>query len=217
MNDERIAPPLSGEIMSGPGAARDKRAPDGDFVDADFVTVRPGSAPGQTTSAHVAEPAPGPASGLDILKSSSHDPARTRRAGPMFWLFGLCLVVGAFWVSGGHALVSRPQPEAPAAAAPRQSGQTLRIVDVASRIEKTGDGTYLMVDGQVVNEGQLPAALPGLDISVNGRDGATVRYFLGTNERRLAPGERFTFSSRLHAPRDGAESVTVDFRKEGGV
>src|SRR5690606_32641561 len=118
------------------------------------------------------------------------------------------------WVSGGHALVSRTDTPGATASTPPVA-VALRLAGISSRIERQADRSFLLVDGEVLNEGSAGAALPGLEIRVAGKDGRVTRYFLGTSGRSLEPGGRFACSSRLEAPKDGVETVTVDFRKEG--
>ena len=126
-------------------------------------------------------------------------------------MFGLALAAGAFWVSGGHALMRETaQPttiEVPTEAA-------FRIEDVASRIEDAGGRQVLFVDGVAVNGGGRAATLPSIEIRVTGSGGRVLRYKLGTSPTQLAPGARFSFSSRLEAPRDGVKSVQVVFADE---
>lgn len=211
MTDENMARPFSGEIMAGsPRASTPRPAPD--VIDAEYVTVDPVAGTVRSEA-----PAGGPAAaspGMDILRGGKAERRRHERGGPLFWAGSLFMVAAAFWVSGGHALMARPQPASPVV---RAQGPELRIARVESRIERRGARAFLLVDGEVANDGATGAALPGLDISVAGKDGRTTRYFLGTSDRVLAPGERFAFSSRLDAPKDGVESVTVDFRKEGSL
>ena len=205
--------------MSDPASAG--RKPAGDVVDAEFVTISGNaepSAPRESTPRAAVFDAP-PASGMDILRGGTDAAAivGTRRGGPVFWLGGVVMVLAAFWVSGGHALVSRPaQATAPTSTRPAASSHAgLRIADVVSRTEKRGERGHILVDGSVANDGSAPARLAGLDIVVTDNSGRTTRYALGTGGRAIAPGERFAFSSRLDAPREGAKSVTVDFSKEG--
>jgi len=214
MSDDRIARPVSGEIMSGAAAAPAARREPADFVDADYETVH-----NTAESRHVeAVGFPNRAqrsAGMDILKGSdSRAGARGKPAGPLFWLFGLALALGAFWVSGGHALVSHPAE--PPLAAPSASPQPpLRIVDVTSRLLRDDTGSFLVVDGTVSNTTDGPLPIPALSIRVTGRDGLSKSYFLGTNGHVLEAGSRFPFSSRLAAPNEGVGTVTVDFRREG--
>ena len=69
----------------------------------------------------------------------------------------------------------------------------------------------LFVDGEAANDGPAAELLPPLEIVVAASDGSTTRYRLGTNGRRLAPGETFAFSSRLDAPKSGVKTVSVMF------
>lgn len=212
MNDDRMARPVSGEIMSGAAASASVRtARGGDVVDAEFVSM-PAAAAQRTEAPAAQAPVSPAAKGMDILKDADAGGPRSRRAGPAFWLFGMVLVAGAFWVSGGHALVSRPASPPPAVEAdPREA---LRIMRVESRIEKNAGRAFVLVDGEVVNTGDRHAVLPSLDIRVTDGAGRSTRYVLGTGETRLAPSGRFPFSSRLEAPPDGVGTVTVDFATE---
>lgn len=215
MTDENMARPFSGEIMAGgPRAPAPRPAPAADVIDAEYVTVDPATGAAFPQPSAPATGAATASPGMDILRGGEAGRGRRERAGPLFWAGGLFMVAAAFWVSGGHALMARPQPAAPAV---RAAAMPLRIANVESRIERRGARAFLLVDGEVANDGAAGAALPGLEISVAGSNGRTVRYFLGTSGRVLAPGERFAFSSRLDAPKDGVESVTVDFRKEGSL
>jgi hypothetical protein len=222
MTDDRTARPLSGEIIAGIPREAERRggerrigerrqAPD--VVDADFVTIATGMPDARPAREQPEPPRREASPGIDFLKGGNE--RATQRGGPLFWALGLCLVLGAFWVSGGHALVLRPQAGAPEIASKPSGRGALRITGVSSRIEQQGGRFFLLVDGEVANDGGAGATVPGLEISVAGKDGRTTRYFLGTSRTPLEPGRRFTFSSRLEAPKDGVETVTVDFRKEG--
>ncbi|MBO6724225.1 MAG: hypothetical protein JJ911_01010 [Rhizobiaceae bacterium] len=216
MSDERMARPVSGEIMTD-GRTREtgrQRRHGDDVIDADFETILPDS---KTTAQQRApqSPPPGQAQGgMDMLRSAER-PER-RNGGPVFWIFGLALVFGAFWVSGGHAIVSRDDGARQDATSVSPFKQPLRIVDVVSRIDRKGERSFLMVDGAVNNPSDRPAMVPPLAITVTGLDGRETYYYLGTNERTLGPGQRFDFSSRLRTPNGGVRTVTVDFKKEGG-
>jgi hypothetical protein len=211
MNDDRMARPVSGEIMSGAaGGPSSRAARGGDVVDAEFVSMPAAAASPRTETPSAQAPVPPAAKGMDILKGE--DGPRSRRAGPAFWLFGMVLVAGAFWVSGGHALVSRPASPPPVVETdPREA---LRIMRVESRIEKNAGKAFVLVDGEVVNTGDRHAVLPALDIRVTDGAGRSIRYVLGTGDKRLAPSGRFPFSSRLEAPADGVGTVNVDFSTE---
>jgi hypothetical protein len=212
MSDERMARPVSGEIMTD-GQRGDRpqapRAGSDDIIDADYETI-------VRHSPKSAEPEPVPGEtrdrgGMDMLRGGK-DRREPQKGGPLFWTVGMAMVFGAFWVSGGHAIVSHDSGTGqPAAVTPFK--QPLRIVNVVSRIDRRDDRAFLMVDGEVTNPGSSGATVPPLAIIVTGLDGRETRYYLGTNEKVLAPGDRFAFSSRLHAPSEGVRTVTVDFRK----
>src|SRR4051812_42933935 len=83
----------------------------GDVIDAEFETLRPNPAerllpPGPNATIRTAA---APAQGLDTLRKSQANAKgqAPSRGDPIFWTVGISLVIGAFWVSGGHALVSQ--------------------------------------------------------------------------------------------------------------
>ena len=93
------------------------------------------------------------------------------RGGPVFWVVGLGLAAGAFWVSGGHALV-RQAPFATEAEPAQPIVNPLHIVDVTSRVEEHGGRPILFVEGKAVNEDRTARTLPRLEIDVTANDGA---------------------------------------------
>lgn len=209
MTEHDKARPLSGEIMTG-ASGSGRAAPAHAFTDVQFETVsreRADAAAGEQRATSPREDV----RGFDMLRPQDGPDARrehTRRAGPAFWLAGLVIVFGAFWVSGGHALVR----QLPIPAILEKQGP-LRLGTVESRVEQRADGAVLFVEGSVENRGASPRAVPPLTITVNLEGGRTDRYFLGTNEAVLAPGERYSFSSRMEAPTNEVQSVSVTFRE----
>lgn len=221
MADQWNARPVSGEIMTAaPAAATGARVGADlvhDFVDAEFETVAPEIRTDGRTSAGagtvlVADIAPIP--GMDMLRCAEVDPGTvgSRHGGPFFWLAGVAIAAAAFWVSGGHALVLRP---AISTAEPSVATALLRIHDVRSRVERSGDRVMLFVDGEAVNDGHAAAELPPIQIRVATPDGHVTRYNLGTAERSIAAGGRFSFSSRVEVHRNGVKSVSVEFKENG--
>ncbi|MGE0502448.1 MAG: hypothetical protein AB7I79_15955 [Rhizobiaceae bacterium] len=204
MAEEPKPRPVSGEIMTGalPHGGRGRQA---DIVDAEFVSL-PSAARTRPGTESTASPA-APAQGMATLIAPAGQ-TRPSRGGPMFWSFGVAFAACAFWVSGGHALVRPPEPAATMGA---RDAHGLRIVDVRHRVRESAAKRMLQVDGAAVNEGKYPRMLPGIEIAATGRDGRMTRYKLGTSDRPLQPGGRFDFSSRLEAPKDGLERVTVTF------
>ncbi|MGN6468534.1 MAG: hypothetical protein ACTHLC_02995 [Rhizobiaceae bacterium] len=198
---------VSGEIVTGAAAATGVAArPSADVIDAEFETVTPVPAAGPQSPSGFTGNAPQP-SGLDVLKRPETPPRQRRQpGGAAFWTFGLGLVAAAFWVSGGHALL--PSIHLPAFLQP---GPSLKIASVRTRVEKIDGHTILFVDGSAVNETGRTIEVPPLAISVEGENGRTTRFFLGTRDREVAAGETFAFSSRLEVPKDGAKSVSVSF------
>lgn len=205
MNEHDKARPVSGEIMTG-DAIRNDTTRQGDVSDAEYETVGASSDMARRRFKPAA-----PATGLDFLKAGADDAAvdrRGRQGGPLFWSFGLTLVMLAFWISGGHALVRNVVLPAPS-----ERLQPLRIGEVKSRIENRNGRDVLFVDGRAENHGGSATALPPIEITVTDSNGTATRYFLGTNDAELQPGDRYSFSSRLEAPRYGVKSVSVSFRE----
>lgn len=214
MSDERNARPVSGEIIEVAAEPAKSGRPAADVIDAEFETLRPG----QDDRIVIAAPMAGigtasaPSLGLDSLRKNEQAaaPAVRSRGGPIFWIVGLALVAGAFWVSGGHALVRQA---APVGETRIQPANPLKITDVTSRIEDHGGRSILFVDGKAVNDSQQEQVLPPIGISVSGNDGQVMRYRLGTSQDTLPPGGHVGFSSRLEAPKDGVKSVSVTFQE----
>jgi hypothetical protein len=216
MPDERKARPVSGEIMAAPLAGAESSEPGftrNDAVDAEFETVRPAEPAHGRDFTSIGTAAP-PIQGLDSLRKSDAAPPTQGpvRGGPVFWIVGLGLAAGAFWVSGGHALV-RQVPFAGESAPAQSIVNALHIVDVASRVEEHGGRSVLFVDGKAVNDDRVARTLPRLEIDVTANDGTVLRYNLGTSAEPLAPGAAFGFSSRLEAPKEGVKSVSVTFQE----
>lgn len=218
MPDERKARPVSGEIMAAPVAGTEPAEAGlvrADVVDAEFETIWPDGPTASDARAFtsIGTAAP-PIQGLDSLRKSdaaSRSPGPAR-GGPLFWLVGLSLAAGAFWVSGGHALV-RQAPLAGETAPAQSIVNALHIVDVKSRVEEHGGRSVLFVDGKAVNDDRVARTLPRLEIDVTANGGTVMRYNLGTSPEPLAPGAAFGFSSRLEAPKEGVKSVTVTFQE----
>jgi hypothetical protein len=227
MVDERNARPVSGETMSGknvsgeimsgeimvgvPREAASKNTPSVDVIDADFVVLAGSPAATEPSHAAAATAIPSqqaPIDGMGMLKQDEAPDGRPfgARGGPIFWVAGLGLVAAAFWVSGGHALVR----QAPFVVAPKPAA-ALRISEVDSRVDSTGAKPVLFVDGEAMNDGTAEAPMPALEIMVTDNSGQITRYRLGTSGRRLTPGERFAFSSRLDVPKNGVKTVSVGF------
>ena len=228
--DSRMLP-LNGEILGRDGPQDGLRfgaAEPAEVEDISFETVVPGrsrpvlaqddmtSRPEPRTGARTAfTPSSGGSEGdaggaMRMLRGGEGEPAAgflARNGGPAFWLTGLALVAGAFWISGGHALVWRD------AVAPAASGFV--IANVASTIEDHGGRKMLRVDTMVENRGSDTRFLPELLLDVHGPDGSVSRYKLGTNRGQLKPGGSHLFSSNLAAPKVGVARVSVRLGSKG--
>lgn len=193
-----------GEIMTdSPRSPRDK-AERPDVADAEFETIDRESLP--------AAPLFGTrktAKGMDFLtQPPAADTPAPRNGGALFWASGLTLVVLAFWVSGGHALVRQA-----VLAVPVETIHPLQIAGVESRVESHNGRDVLFVSGAAENHGATTQPLPPIEIAVIANDGAVTRYYLGTSEAELTPGGRYAFSSRLEPPRNGVKIVAVTFQE----
>ncbi len=217
MSDERNARPVSGEIMAAGGHAGEATRPgrvSGDVVDAEFETLRPD--PADRLSAVSAIPSIGtaaaPAQGLGSLRKSGGGAAArwgSARGGPVFWIVGVSMAAGAFWISGGHALVLPASSGIPVQQ--RSSANPLKIAGVKSRVEDRDGRSILFVDGSAINEGSHEIPLPPIALSVTGNGGDVMHYRLGTSSDALPPGGHFNFSTRLEAPKEGVKTVSVAF------
>lgn len=210
MAEQRKARPVSGEIMAAD--ARDTFAQPiavdlPDIVDADFEVIATSHARAESAEAQQAFAGPAAsAGGMEMLRATrAGRHASPVRGSPVFWLAGISLAAMAFWVSGGHAVVR-------AAAFPLAwQAPSLRIGEVASRVDSSGSRPVLLVDGAAFNDGRTAAQIPPIDIAVAGNDGKILRYRLGTGADPVAPGARWAFSSRLEVPMNGIKTVTVAF------
>lgn len=206
MMDRSNRRPVSGEIVTAdaePAGAPDRSGWLGrgeDVLDAEFEIVG-----GPSASAIPVEPAARSEAkpGLSMLERPIGERGHFRtRGGPLFWATGLAMAAAAFWISGGHVLFAMPD---------LGLGETagLRISSVDSRVEGIGGRPILHVEGGLTNDGAAALPVPPIGIDVTASDGATTRYLLGTNGGVVRPGERFTFSSRLVAPKSGVASVSL--------
>lgn len=109
MADGWNARPVSGEIMTATAAAvmepPARPARGADIVDAQFEPIVPGERTGSRAARHRRRPA-APPQGMDVLRRIE---PRSERAGynrPFFLLAVVMLAMIAFWISGGHVLLS---------------------------------------------------------------------------------------------------------------
>ncbi len=215
MADAHTARPVSGEIMAGMAGEAAGAAPTvdavHDVIDADYEVLPRDNAPPPAARPPLQGTAAGlpPLGGMDMLRKPEEAPARApaSRGGPVFWVAGLGAVLAAFWISGGDALVR----QAPLFAAGGEGPAAFTLSGVSSRVDASGAKSLLFVDGEAANDGSRASPLPPLKIRVTGEDGRVTSYTLGTSGRPLAPGERFTFSSRLEVPKNGVRTVSVAF------
>lgn len=201
MSEHPQTRPVSGDILpSGAPVRREGPAVSGDIIDAEYVSVGAPSAPHSRKSQ----------TGLSVLAHSGDD--SDQRGGPVFWSAGLILVLAAFWISGGHALIGR------FSAGQDLSAQgELQVSGLQTREENSGPRTVLQIDGQILNPASVPLPMPGLVINVEAKSGEIIRYALGVGQDSLAAGERYDFSSRLQAPAGGTQRVFITFENTGAA
>ncbi len=147
-----------------------------------------------------------PVAGLSFLAKQVPSPTAwfSKPGGAAFWAVGIGLAAIAFWVFGGHTLVT-------GGGNAHTDHAALTLMGVTSRVDGTGKKPILLIDGEAGNDGGTFATVPPIEIRVASLDGTMVRYKLGTSSPTIGPGERFVFSSRLEVPKNGVKSVSVTF------
>lgn len=207
MADLGTARSVSGEMMTGRPTQDRGAAERGDVIDADYVEVMPELRP--ANPADDAAPPPGAARTGMAMLNRRENPGRLRvptRGGPLFWLAGGLAAFGAFWVSGGHAMMPVGQ-----LFSTEPDAADLQIGNVRSRAEAIEGVEALVVDGDIRNEGEISGRVPPLAVQVLSQQGETTVYRLGTLRTPLAPGAKYSFSGRLDMPNDGVKTVSVTF------
>ncbi len=203
MNRGSDSRPVSGEILTappnrdGPGSDSER-----DFVEAEYETVIGQHQKLDRGIDKAEEPGATPI-GLDILSRGKAN-ATDGKAGPVFWLAGAVMIAVAFWVSGGHTVMSDRTIRL--ASAPKIP---LMIEGVSSKVERRGSEPYLLVEGRVVNGGDRSLPLPDLIIQVKATNGSITRYRIAGGEERIVAHGLYAFSSRLGTPESGIENVKV--------
>lgn len=203
MAGDTVSGPVSGEILAGRTArGGDRSQSDRDIVEAEYETVigRHGRQGRPTDSAEESESSP---FSLNIL-SDSDQAERNRKGGPAFWLVGAVLIAAAFWISGGHTLVSASTIQLAS-----KPSSPLTIIDVRSRMERRGSQPYLVVEGMVANDSAANQTLPDLIIQVRAGDETITRYRIAGGDEEIVAGGRYAFSSRLGSPASGVKDVKV--------
>lgn len=199
MAERSTLPPLSGEIMTGP-ARREETWRVEDAVDAEYEIVRPDAADARPATA--ARPLPDAPAGMDMLNRRAAPAPRFQPAGWGFWAGGVALAAAAFWVAGGHSLVTR-------AIDAQEPSDTLRVALLSSHVAQNGARRQIVVDGALDNPAQRASALPDVLIHVVAQDGATTRYRVSSGGGEIEPGGLWRFSSRVDAPPAGVRSISV--------
>lgn len=206
MAQDRVSRPVSGEILAGDvNRSGNEPLSERDIVEAEYETVV-GRHEKLNRAVDSSSDNESSLFGLNILNNRDK-PEPGGRASPAFWIAGAVLVGAAFWISGGHSLVSHSDFQLASAPAP-----SLTIQDVKSRIERHRSKPYLMVEGVVVNDGGQRVALPDLIIKVTAIDGLVTRYRIAGGNEQITSGGKYAFSSRLGAPQSGVDNVKVTIR-----
>ena len=203
MNRGSDSRPVSGEILTArPNREEPGSVSERDFVEAEYETVVGRHQKLSPDIKKIDETVNAPF-GLEILSGEKNDPTGGK-AGPLFWIAGALLIAVAFWISGGHTIVS-DQPINLATA----SQNPLAIEGVSSKLERRGSNPYLLVEGKVLNGSDRSLPLPDLIIQVKASDGSITRYRIAGGEERILAYGQYAFSSRLGTPQSGIENVKV--------
>lgn len=102
------ARPVSGEIMTARAASAEPRSYselDADIVDAQFEAIAPGARVHDHAPPRRRETA-APPQGMDVLRRAGPKLERPSYSGTFFLLGVATLATVAFWISGGHVLLS---------------------------------------------------------------------------------------------------------------
>jgi len=177
-----------------------------DIIEADFEVIAtdrmlPPDSP-SVTRTDIGDPV----AGLTFLAKQVPAPTAwfSQPGGAAFWSMGIGLAAVAFWVFGGHTLIT-------GGANAHSDHAALTLMGVTSRVDGTGNNPILLIDGEAGNDGGTFATVPPIEIRVASLDGSVTSYKLGTSSPTIGPGERFAFSSRLEVPKNGVKSVSVTF------
>lgn len=203
MARDTVSRPVSGEILAGPANHDGNGSPsERDVVEAEYETIVGRYARKDRT---VEGAGTDNASLFELNILSSRDKSESNgKAGPVFWAVGIVLVCAAFWISGGHTIMTGN-------AAVLASGPITPLVieDVRSRVDSSGSRAYLLVEGAVANDGSQDLPLPDLIIQIKSNEGSITRYRIAGGSEEIVSGGRYAFSSRLGTPQSGIESVKV--------
>ena len=210
MSDRSSTSAASGVFGARPNASFAPDIVDAEYVVVDAVDV---SDRRQSVEAETIQPTLPPQvdmpslGGMDMLRRRAlrAGTPSPKNGGPLFWVFGGALVAGAFWVSGGHAVIR------PLLMQVNEPDQGLRIASVISKVDRSGLRPVLQIDGQAVNDGGAATSMPSLNIEVLSPAGGSMHYKLGTAGSQVEGGASFAFSSRLDLPKDGVKTVFVTF------
>ena len=95
---------------------------------------------------------------------------------------------------------------------PALPGEGLLVDPVTPRREKDGDVPYLVIEGEVVNKSDIDRDVPPLIAILSDAEGVQIQHWTFRVEvRRLKPGERVPFSTRLANPSERAAGINIVF------
>ena len=156
------------------------------------------------------------AEGPSPTPSAARAPRSSRgvRVPSGFLLMGLWIALAALLVAGRERIV-RALPQTARLYAGIGLGVNLRgleLAGVSSRLVTADGGPVLVVEGEIRNVAGREAAIPGLELSVQGADGRTLYTWTNETPRRtLGTAQAERFRARLAAPPAEAREVLVRF------
>ncbi len=205
--------PVTGEILPADHARAQPGTADrfADAEDAVFETLGPAPGPSrdageQKTADPMRKSAPGDgAANLNVLRGERERPLSglgnhfRQTGGPVFWGLAVTLVASAFWISGGHALLT-------GSGAARGA---LVIADVQARPGDNPAAGFMLIEATVENRGTASHRIPPVIINIEGDNGNSRQFRLPARAGNLAPGAHHLFSGRVPMPKNGVDTVSV--------
>lgn len=190
--------------------------PSGTIIDAEYEEITAVEMPRHTTDSRDPQPAgqarhkaryDGEAGCLDLFgRSLKLTTAASKKSGfAGFAAATVALSVVSFWISGGHAAVTRLLAERPAAG-------RLAIADVSTRLGLVDGMSVAIVDGIIRNDTAEPQAVPAIAIRMAAA-GAVPPVRAQAVDAMLDPGQSTGFRARLPVPEGSDAAVTVAFEE----
>jgi hypothetical protein len=152
MGDHANPRPVSGEIMTRASVLHKHPGRGMDVHDAEYVTLElsePAHLPHRPSSLVGWSHAASGSIGMLRRKGGQSIPAGTIGRGPGFWALAILVSLGAFWASGGHALLGKSVPFA----RPTEPREPVGVERVRSRVESRNGRAVHFIEGEVPNHG----------------------------------------------------------------